>query len=406
MFIGGAMRLANLTFTGLLYACLAFTSSQAAADAGVFTGNGQNLRQISSKSIQLVNIDVSIVPGRGPFLFDGTVRGMDEVRYECKFVLRNLTGKAEDVQVGFPVDSQFAQEAEPKASAEPDLNWVLEYGFIALDEKSTYRVEFVRRKPGKGPNEFGAIFVWNMNFAPHETKTLQVHYHIPMSMGLVSTERNDNASSVAPTGSFSQELLVIAYLELAGYITSTGSSWAGNVERATFRAYTQPFEKYINRRGITEENKSDMSSEDAERFESGFPVLHPWWFREIKPAGWKPIEGGIQWEYQNFKPEEAITISYYQTQLPRSADEVNAFIDRFLKGVQAGESIVNDLMSVRELLLATYGKEPENPAVRAFASEQRWYAPRKNFSMADLQPDQRAVLDSLSKRIAIAQQTK
>jgi hypothetical protein len=57
------MRLANLTFTGLLYACLAFTSSQAVADAGVFTGNGQNLRQISSKSIQLVNIDVSIVPG-------------------------------------------------------------------------------------------------------------------------------------------------------------------------------------------------------------------------------------------------------------------------------------------------------------------------------------------------------
>src|SRR5580658_5568285 len=80
------------------------TSSPAAADAGVFTGNGQNLRQISSKSIQ----HVSIIPGRGPFLFDGTVPGMDEVHYECAFVLRNLTDKPEEVQVGFPVDSQFA----------------------------------------------------------------------------------------------------------------------------------------------------------------------------------------------------------------------------------------------------------------------------------------------------------
>ena len=85
------------------------TSSPAAADAGVFTGNGQNLRQISSKSIQLVSIDVSIIPGRGPFLFDGTVPGMDEVHYECAFVLHNLTDKPEEVQVGFPVDSQFAK---------------------------------------------------------------------------------------------------------------------------------------------------------------------------------------------------------------------------------------------------------------------------------------------------------
>ena len=51
------------------------TPSPAAADAGVFTGNGQNLRQISSKSIQLVSIDVIIIPGRGRFLFDGTGTG-------------------------------------------------------------------------------------------------------------------------------------------------------------------------------------------------------------------------------------------------------------------------------------------------------------------------------------------
>ena len=102
-----------------------------------------------------MSIDVSIIPGRGPFLFDGTVPGMDEVQYECTFVLRNLTDKAEEVQVGFPLDSQFAREPEPVSSKPSARNWVLKYGFIALDEVTTYNVEFVRRKPGKGAGEFG-----------------------------------------------------------------------------------------------------------------------------------------------------------------------------------------------------------------------------------------------------------
>jgi hypothetical protein len=354
----------------------------------------------------MVSIDVTIVLGRGAFLFDGTVPGLDEVRYECKFVLQNLTNKAEEVEVGFPVDSQFAREAEPKPSTESNLNWVLEYGFLALDEKATYRVEFVRRKRGTGANDFGAIFLWKMKFAPRETKTLRVHYHIPMSMGLVTTERDEKAQSSARTEAFSQELLVIAELELAGYITSTGSSWAGNVERATFTAYTQPFEKYINRRGITEESKSDVTWEDAARLESSFPVQHPWWFREIKPAGWKAIKDGVQWEYRNFKPKEPITIAYYQTQLPRNPEEVDSFIDRFLKSAPSADSVVAELTKIKELFLATYGKEPDDPAVRAFASEQRWYAPRKTFSMHELQPEQQAVLESLSRRIAKAQQAK
>jgi len=61
--------------------------------------------------------------------------------YNCTFVLRSLSDKAEDVQVGFPVDSEFARqtgkessEISPKESKE----WVLEYSFIARDEKSTY----------------------------------------------------------------------------------------------------------------------------------------------------------------------------------------------------------------------------------------------------------------------------
>jgi hypothetical protein len=103
---------------------------------------------------------------------------------------------------------------------------------------------------------------------------------------------------------------------------------------------------------------------------------------------------------QNFKPKDPISIAYYTTQFPKRADEVNAFVDRFVKGIPPEDSVRSELEKLRQVLLATYGKEPKDPAVRAFASEQRWYAPRKDFSMNDPKLEQQAVLESLSKRIA------
>ena len=219
------------------------------ADAGVFTGNGQDLHQTTSKTVQLVSIDVTIVLGRGPFLFDGTVPGMDRAEYRCTFVLRNLSDKDEDVGIGFPVDSQFAKGTEPDSPKESQ-DWVLEYGFIARDEATTYHVGFVRRKPDGGPGDFGSVFVWKMHFPARESRTLIVQYQIPMSMGLVPLQKQESDGS-AP-GVFGQEFLVIGQLDMAGYVTSTGSSWAGNVETAKFTLITEPFERYFGHRGVTE----------------------------------------------------------------------------------------------------------------------------------------------------------
>jgi hypothetical protein len=373
------------------------TACPAFADAGVFTGNGQNLRQITSKEVQLVSIDVAIILGRGPFLFDGTVPGMDQAGYECTFVLRNLSDQKEEVQVGFPVDSEFARQYEPDSS-EDSKKWVLDYGFIARDEKTTYHVEFVRRKPKSGPGEFGAVFVWKMYFAPKESKTLNVQYHIPISMGLVSTRKNE--SLTAPRSkALTQELLVLAQLETAGYVTSTGSSWAGNVETATFTVVTEPFELYLNRRGLTEETTAEMTPEEAARFKSSFPVRYPWWFRQIMPTGWQAVKGGVQWRYKDFKPKDPIDVRYYTTQLPRLPEEVDAFVDRFLKGLGPHESADIELGRVRQVLLATYGKKPEDDAAKVFASEQLWYAQHKDFSMANLSETQKAVLKKIDARI-------
>jgi hypothetical protein len=377
--------------------CISFSGSPAFADAGVFTGNGQNLHQITSKTIRLVSIDVNIVLERGPFLFDGTVPGMDRAEYVCAFVLQNLSDQPEDVQVGFPVDSQFSRE-DGKISAEQSKNWVLEYAFIARDATNTYNVDFVHRKPEPGPGEFGSIFTWKMHFDRNERKTLTVQYRIPMSMGLASTRKDSN--TFAPSGSaLSQELLEIATVDQMGYITSTGSSWSGNVEKAKFTVITAPFEKYLHRRGFTEEEGTELKGEELDRFKSSFPVAHPWWFRRIKPDGWKAIEGGVQWEYEDFKPKDAIEVSYYVTQVPSQPDEVDPFLDRFLAGLAPDESAVTELGYVKEIVLATYGREPADKVVKEFVSQQLWYAPKRDFSAAGLTESQKALLNKIDARI-------
>lgn len=384
--------------------CISISDSPAHADAGVFTGNGQNLHQITSKTIRLVNIDVNIVLERGPFLFDGTVPGMDRAEYACTFVLQNLSDQPEDVQVGFPVDSQFSKQAD-KVSAEESKDWVLLYSFIARDTTTTYHVEFVHRKPKPGLGEFASIFTWKMRFDPKERKNLEVQYRIPMSMGLASSRKDPNTFS--PAGSaLSQELLDIAMLDQMGYITSTGSSWSGDVDKATFTVITDPFERYLYRRGITEEQTSELKGEELEQFKSSFPVAHPWWFRRIKPDGWKHVEGGVQWSYQDFKPRDPIEVSYFVTQIPSRAEEVDPFLDRFVAGLGPNEAATTELGKLKEIVLATYGKEPTDKAVEDFVSQQLWYSPKKNFSAVGLTERQKAVLDKIDRRIGAASSPK
>ncbi len=372
-------------------------SPNALSDAGVFTGNGQNLHQISSKTIKLVSIDVVMVLGRGPFLFDGSVPGMDRAEYQCTFVLHNLTDKAEDVEVGFPVDSEFAKGTKPVSAAESQ-NWVLEYGFSAGDEKAAYHVDFVRRIPRPGAGEFSSVFVWNMHFAPEGTRTLTVRHRIPMSMGLVPLQKEQTVTPASDV--FGQEFLNIGQLDMAGYITSTGSSWAGEVEDSKFTLITEPFERYLQHRGITEEDDAELSSEERERLNSSFPVRHPWWFRQIEPAGWKPVKGGVQWEYKDFKPKDPIEVRYYETQFPRLKREVDPFVDTFLRQLKPNESARAQLARLREVMLAVYGCEPSDPTAKAFASMQIWYRPSPGCSVAQLNTWQRAVLQQLEKRAA------
>ena len=385
----------------LLLACCAPLTL---ADAGVFTGNGQSLHQITSKSIQLVRIDVTMALGRGPYLYDGGVAGMDRARYLCKFVLRSKSDQPEEVEIGFPVDSEFAKGNDPISPTDSE-NWVLEYAFIARDEGETYHVDYVHRKPKGGPGEFASLFTWKMRFRPQETKTLAVSYEMPISMGLITTEKEEqdrqNSNYRRPVSSvFGAETLGLGTMEQAGYITSTGSSWAGNVESATFTVYTGGFEKYLNSRGVFETDRGTNASADGAERENPFPVQHPWWFRTVSPDGWKSVEGGIQWKYENYKPQDPIAVRYYMTEFPQSPTDVDVFVDRILKRLEKGESQATALTEAKEVLLATYGREPTDPDARAYVAQQLWYTPRKDFSLSTLSPAQKATVEALDARIA------
>jgi hypothetical protein len=387
----------------LLLLVVASSAAPMFADAGVFTGNGQSLHQITSKSIQLVSIDVTMALGRGPYLYDGGVAGMDRARYLCKFVLRSKSDQSEDVEIGFPVDSEFATDngsALPTESA----NWVLEYSFIARDENQTYHVEYVHRKPKEGPGEFASLFTWKMRFRPQETRALTVSYEMPISMGLVTTEKDQdgshNLNSRQPEfGVFQMETLDLGIMEQAGYITSTGSSWADNVQSATFTVYTEAFENYLNYRGVIEASPSKATSDGTEERENPFPVQHPWWFRTVSPDHWMAVKGGIQWKYENYKPQAPLTVRYYMTEFPQSPADVDAFANRILKRLGKSESQLAALTEAKEILLATYGKEPTDPDARRYVERQLWYTPQKDFSVSSLNPTQKATVEALDARI-------
>jgi hypothetical protein len=116
-------------------------------------------------------------------------------------------------------------------------------------------------------------------------------------------------------------------------------------------------------------------------------------------AGWQALKGVVQWSYKDFKPKDPIIVRYYMTQFPRLPREVDAFVDGFLKGLGPNESADIELGRLKQVLLATYGKEPEDDATKVFVSEQLWYEPHKDFSMVNLSEAQKAVLQKVDERI-------
>ena len=373
----------------LAFAMSATLATAAQANVGIFTGTGATIQLTGSKQVQLVSEDVTIVPGRGMFLFDGTGLGMDRVEYLCKFELKNTSDREASFTAGFPLTSDFAERLKEKDADVASM--VVRYQFMARDDGHTYHVRYHAEDADK---KFGHLFVWDMKLAAGEKCQLLVAYSMPMSMGLDSTDKRDSMADRVkrPAGKEWYGAFGGGLMEGFGYVTETGLSWAGPVERATFRVQVAGFEKYLQHRGLV-----DVMPEGKipERPFNPFSIRSQIAYREVEPEGWALKGEWLQWEYAPYKPGKEIDVSYYLLPVPRTADDCAGVV----KGLLGNEPKKEDLQDLREIVAAYYGVTPKTQRVVDFVKNQRWYHPAAKPEDVRLSEEQKAVLAKLDEII-------
>jgi hypothetical protein len=162
-------------------------------------------------------------------------------------------------------------------------------------------------------------------------------------------------------------------------VTRTGRSWAGRVEKATFRVAIEGFETYVRGRGFFE-------GEPPKR--APLPRTTPWVARRIEPAGWRTDGRCIVWEFEGEVPEGPLSVAFYVTLLPTRPEDVATFVQAILGDKPEAE----DLADMKEILLATFGVPAKTPRVRDFVSRQVWCDERPGI---ELTPAQQAVVDAV-----------
>jgi hypothetical protein len=373
----------------VVFLIVVLTASVACANTGVFEGSGHTIKLIRSEDIQLQSERVTIVPGRGPFLYDGTGPGMDRVEYTCKFVLRNRSKKQVTIQVGFPLTSESIDKTgNPKPDEVTAL--VLEYKFIVRDDDRTYHVRFSSQDTEK---KFGAIFLWDMTFQPDEVRTLNVGYQIPMATGLADTKKERHFEK-EKQGKEWYSKLEEAIGEVLFYVTETGQSWAGPIEDADFEIHVREFERYLANRGVFESTPRTANQDDKTEKpdDSGLTkncLIH----RRIWPNGWKEKDGILTWHFKNYRPKEPIGVNYTLTYLPKTSENMPSIV-RYVLGEKPSREDVDDL---REIFMASWGIAPKSKSVQQFVSNQIWYSPKKDMTVDKLSTEQKAAIAALER---------
>ena len=328
----------------------------ACADVGVFAGTGQNIRLTTNADVQMVSQDVSIVPGRGRFLFDGTVAGMDVVDYKCTFQLHNKSEYEVNLQVGFPLNSQFLRAPYPLTATTAEL--VASYKFLVQESELIYSIRYEKSTQTAS---FENVFLWDMTFAAYERKTLDVSYSLPISMALSRAFRDGAKSDYDKPWYSEMEACVVEHF---GYVTETARSWKGNVESAKLTVHVKGFETYLNRRGTLERPTTDGK-------QGAYPILRePEVFRAIVPDGWtKDTNGSLFWESKNSEPDVGVALIYHVLRIPRSDADTRTLLRHLFKT----KPTQDDIVDLEDMIREYHGQKTENRRINAFLGNQIWY---------------------------------
>lgn len=389
----------------VVFLCVFAFAANVMANTGFFSGSGQTITLTKTEHVQLVSEEVVISPKIG-FVIQG-----DSADYRCRFVLKNLSAKPVKIQVGFPLDSQFMRMDKDDRKS---LDLVLDYHFIVRDEETTYHVRYV---PCDSQKKFFHLFLWDMDFKPGERKVLHVAYELSMSMALRSTltpealeaRERDNPRRAVPLGSTQpakrpvkvdapparqpvkddppsdpetlwQACLENCIVEWFQYVTETGDSWAGPIEKATFQVETDGLVWALGQRAI-------LPGDSRESMSTGVVYTH------FSSEGGKhdPKDGTTTWEFRHFKPGKPLCFRYYLVPLPRTAADCNTWV-RSILGTKPTKA---DVTAMREVVAAFYGIAPKPESAKKFVQRQVWYHPKKGLQEAGLNAEQLAVLKRL-----------
>lgn len=389
---------------------LSFVAWNSFGNAGVFRGGGQTPVLEKSAEVQMVEEEVVMIPRRGDYPVDTSGRNLDKMEFRCRFLLRNLTDQPVTLQVGFPLTSEALPFREPAQINQSEV--ISRFAFTAGTRDAIYPVRFV---PWDKNRKFSRIFLWEMSFAPRETIELFVNYTMGGYMGMGTTSRR----TLSTPGQVQEyqcrylDNLTLGVGQAHFYVTETGSSWAGVIEKAVFRCYPHDFEEYLARRGAWEESETQRSEQLRKRekhpgefnwlFSPSMPMVRFW-----TPAfeRWRPVQGKNRYDrfrelvIQPFQPtkKDNLSLCYLFPCIPMNGDEFERFCDT-LKFTLNREQRTRERIrkekpetyekywkdrpscpyspavrkNIADVVLEFHGIPRNNPAIRDFLDDQCWY---------------------------------
>lgn len=377
------MKLNKSVFSVIILISCSF---QLFANVGIFSGSGAGVELRSTDKIQMVTETVDIFLTRAGYRANGGADWLrlDKAVYSCRFTLKNLSGETVTVPVGFPLNGEYglpAVSSKPDAKPVNQSEVVSRFNFIAGTAAGTYPVRYVQSdKEGK----YRKLFLWDMTFKPDETIELLVSYSLSGYYGLALLRKKPYNYDKCYKHKY-MDCLEHSMAEVFEYVTSTAKSWVGPLQSATFNLYYHEFEKYLNKRGVSEEDPDDPHYGKRR----GMPLNSL--FRKIEPEGWKIEQNRhqryISWKYTDYIPEHNISISYFYTPFPQTQPQAEALFEAIKKeydkkSVRKGNSKAFTVMpewssadnkNIADAILEFYGIKTDNPDIADFLESQIWY---------------------------------
>ena len=364
------------------------------ANVGVFNGSGQTPIVEKTDAVQMVEEEVLMTPRKAKGPVTGSCRNFDPMDYCCTFKLRNLKDEAVELQVGFPLDIETYRMKGVHAEDVGKL--VKSFNFSARSGNETFKVRYV---PQDKEKKFSKLFLWTMKFAAHEEQTLVVSYTMEGYLGLSPVVTLGAKDEVEDLREIDDGLLFHSFAfgigEAHTYVTGTGSCWAGDIQKATFKYFPQDFEVYLAKRGALDETEEERKQRQEEKDKRGKEarnksskgmrnLLRPecrlvrYW--HPSPDKWtRKDDGAGRFHYEltftSFRPskDDSIILGYVAPPMPTEPDDVDILEDEVREFVKSyGGNEKQYLRDVKDVVLEFYGIKTGNTRIAPFIDKQCW----------------------------------